>query len=381
MRLPENIKSIPTPCYIYDMELLNRTLDAVEASTAGRRVSVHYAMKANSEPNLLREVSRRGFGVDCVSIGEVRHALANGFTPGKIVYAGVGKTDAEIEEALRTGIACFNVESLEELSIINEIASRTGIRARVALRINPDIDAHTHQYITTGLAENKFGIDHRQLDEAVSQAMSLDMVDFIGLHFHIGSQILINEPFKELSARINKMTARVKEITGKWPEYINVGGGLGIDYDDPDSNPLSDFKGFFDTVVSGIRLDNPDALIHCELGRSIAAQCGTLLTRVIYVKEGMTKRFAIVDAGMNNLIRPALYGASHKIEKLGDTGTSEKEYDVVGPICESADCFAESLTLPELHRGDLLAIRSAGAYGQTMSSNYNMRADAPAVFY
>lgn len=379
MTIPVNQSEMTTPCYFYDMKLLSETLGVIKQSINNKPVDVHYAVKANSEPEILKMISANGFGADCVSIGEVLHALDCNFPKEKIVYAGVGKTDSEIQKALEIGIGCFNIESIEEIDIINEIASKTGQRPRVALRINPDIDAHTHHYITTGLAENKFGIDHRLLDDTVDKVLSMSSLDFVGLHFHIGSQILTTEPFRILCERINVMVKRIKERTGRSLEYINVGGGLGIDYDNPDVNPISDFKGFFDTITSGIEVSD-GAKIHCELGRSVVAQCGTLLTRVIYVKKGQKKQFAIVDAGMNNLIRPALYGAYHKIEKVGETNDCQEIYDIVGPICESSDCFGEDLKLPGLKRGDMLAIRSAGAYGQTMASNYNMRPTATTIF-
>lgn len=379
MTLPVNRSDIMTPCYFYDMKLLSETLGVIKQSIKNKRVDVHYAIKANSEPEILKMISANGLGADCVSIGEVIHAIECNFPKDKIVYAGVGKTDAEIQKALEIGIGCFNVESIEEIDIINEIASKTGHRPRVALRINPDIDAHTHHYITTGLAENKFGIDHRLLDEAVDRVLSMPSLNFVGLHFHIGSQILTTEPFRILCERVNVMVKRIRERTGCSLEYINVGGGLGIDYDNPDVNSVADFKDFFDTITSGIEISD-GTRIHCELGRSIVAQCGTLLTRVIYVKKGQKKQFAIVDAGMNNLIRPALYGAYHKIEKIGETSCCHETYDVVGPICESSDCFGEDIKLPCLNRGDMLAIRSTGAYGQTMASNYNMRPTATTIF-
>lgn len=381
MRLKLDNATLETPAYYYDMELLNRTIHVVNECIADSPVDVHYAIKANSESEILRTLAKAGFGADCVSIGEVNHAIKCGFPKEKIVYAGVGKTDAEIRAALAVGIGCFNIESIEEIDIINEIAAESGVIPNVALRINPDIDAHTHHYITTGLAENKFGIDHRLLLDAVKKTLASKSLRFIGLHFHIGSQILTTEPFHILAQRINGMVKAVTENTGAEIEYINVGGGLGIDYENPDLHPIADFKGFFNTITSEIERSGKTR-IHCELGRSIVAQAGSLLTRVIYVKKGLKKKFAIVDAGMNNLIRPALYGSYHKIEVVNHPDfLPQEKYDIVGPICESSDTFAEDLELPQLKRGDLLAIRSAGAYGQSMSSHYNMRPDATTIFH
>ncbi len=327
-------------------------------------------MKANANPAVLKEVKEAGLGVDTVSGGEIAAAVAAGFAPEKIVFAGVGKTDAEIELALNTGIGNFNVESLPELEVISEIATRMGKTARVALRVNPNIDAHTHHYITTGLAENKFGINLEQLDEVIDRCMTLPSVEFVGLHFHIGSQITDNTPFAILSERINKLQEQIEE-KGITLKSINVGGGLGIDYEDPDANPVPDFKSYFDVFEKNLKL-RPGQELHFELGRAIVAQCGSLITKVLYVKKGTTKQFAIVDAGMTDLIRPALYQAYHKIDNITSDGEVDK-YDVVGPICESSDVFEEDAMLPMVKRGDLLALRSAGAYGEIMASRYNLR--------
>lgn len=382
MKLPVSLSAVTTPCYFYDMDLLEKTLDEIERCSApSGRFRVHYALKANSERQVVEAIARRGFGADCVSIGEIRHAVSCGIAPDRIVYAGVGKTDSEIEEAVTLGIACFNIESLEEIEIIDSIASRLGRRQKVALRINPDIDAHTHHYITTGLAENKFGIPMQSLNRAVESVLGSESLDLIGFHFHIGSQILTMLPFQLLSTRINDLLDKVDAKFSFKPSYLNVGGGLGIDYDEPDANPVADFEGFFSTFEREFA-SRPGLLIHCELGRSVVAQCGSLLTRVLYVKRGLEKKFAIVDAGMNNLIRPALYQAVHKIENLTPhTPETRDVYDVVGPICESADTFGEGIELPVVCRGDMIAVRSAGAYGQTMSSAYNMRPEAEKIFY
>lgn len=361
-----------TPFYFYDMNVLHATLDEIKKWGVDRGVHVHYAIKANNNPDILKIIRKAGLGADCVSGGEILAAGEAGFSPENIFYAGVGKTDEEIILGLEKGIGCFNVESVEELQIIQELASECGKVAPVALRVNPDIDAHTHEYITTGLEENKFGIDMRRLDEAVEMATKAKNIDLIGLHFHIGSQITINDPFALLCERINSF---VKHFREKGVEFriLNVGGGLGIDYDDPDGHPVPDFKGYFDTLVNGIKL-SAGQQIHCELGRSVVGQCGFLISKVIFVKEGIGRKFLIVDAGFNDLIRPALYGAHHKIEAVNPSDEAPLEkYDVVGPICESSDVFGKDEILPRMKRGDYVALRSAGAYGESMSSQYNMR--------
>ena len=361
-----------TPFYYYDKELLERTLDAIESCTAGTQMRVHYAIKANPTPELLRIISSRGFGADCVSGNEIDLAVECGFDPKKIYYAGVGKTDDEILTGLRHGIGCFNIESIEEIDILDRLASKENRKATVALRVNPNIDAHTHEYITTGLKENKFGIDLRLLEEAVGKVKDSSCLDLGGLHFHIGSQITISEPFRILCERINELKTRFR-LEGTEFRFFNVGGGLGIDYDNPDENPIPDFRSYFDTILSSLDLDDGQE-VHCELGRAIVGQCGSLISKTVLVKQGLERSFVIVDAGMSDLIRPALYGAHHKIENISaEPGSPMKTYDVVGPICESSDVFGKDERLPETKRGDLIAFRSAGAYGSAMASRYNMR--------
>ena len=365
-------EGVRTPFYYYDRELLERTLDTIDACTAGTPMRVHYAVKANSDPGVMRIIADRGYGADCVSGNEIDLAVECGFDPQKIYYAGVGKTDEEILKGLRHGIGCFNIESMEEIDILKELAAKEGRKATVALRVNPNIDAHTHEYITTGLKENKFGIDLRMLEEAVRRVRASESLDLGGLHFHIGSQITISEPFKILCERINELKTRFR-LDGVEFRFFNVGGGLGIDYDNPDENPIPDFRTYFDTILSNLDLDEGQE-VHCELGRTIVGQCGSLISRVVLVKQGLEKSFVIVDAGMSDLLRPALYGAHHKIDNLSAAlGSEMKTYDVVGPICESSDVFAKGETLPATKRGDLIAFRSAGAYGSAMASRYNMR--------
>lgn len=368
-----------TPYYYYDMSLFERTLDAIEACIAGTPVRMHYAIKANARPELLRRISARGFGADCVSGNEIKAALECGFDPKKIYYAGVGKTDDEINIGIDAGIGCFNIESIEEIGILSSLASDKDREVTVALRVNPNIDAHTHEYITTGLKENKFGIDMRLLDDAIDKVRSHPNLHLGGLHFHIGSQITVNEPFKILCHRINEIKTGYI-LKGISFEFFNVGGGLGIDYDDPGENPIPDFAGYFDTLLSNLDLDERQE-VHCELGRAVVAQCGSLMTRVVLVKKGIERSFVVVDAGMSDLLRPALYGAHHKIENVSAQGKpADHVYDVVGPICESSDVFGKDEVLPETHRGDMIAIRSAGAYGAAMASRYNLRDLPGSVF-
>lgn len=367
----DDLQKQDTPCYYYDLGLLRRTLTTLNNEIEGLPYHVHYAVKANANPILLTEIKNAGLGVDCVSGWEVQRAIENGFAPEKIVFAGVGKTDKEINYALDNDIFCFNVESLPELEVISDLAAKKGKVAKVAIRVNPNIDAHTHKYITTGLNENKFGITLDMLDDVIDRAMELQNVTFVGIHFHIGSQLTDMSPYAMLCDTINDLLSHLEE-RGIKPSIVNVGGGLGIDYVNPDEHEVADFANFFGIFKQRLLLREGQQL-HFELGRSIVAQCGALITRVTYVKEGKAKKFAIVDAGMSDLIRPALYQAHHKIQNISNVSGDCEKYDVVGPICESSDCFGEDELLPSVKRGDLLAIRSAGAYGEIMASRYNCR--------
>ncbi len=368
----EKFDEMATPFYYYDMDLLRETIDSIFRELASReRYVVNYAVKANANPKLLGVISASGIGADCVSGGEIRLALENGFEASKIVYAGVGKTDWEIELGIEKGIACFNVESLEELEVIGRTAQRMGKCARVALRVNPDVGASTHNNISTGRQEDKFGIDMEDIERAIDMIGEMDGVSFVGLHFHIGSQILDMADFVALSERINELLDRMDE-RGVVVENVNVGGGLGVSYRCPDEEPIARFKDYFDTFYSSLKLRDYQTL-HFEIGRALVAQCGSLISRVVYVKEGRRKKFCIIDAGMNDLIRPALYDAYHKVENLSSREEGEEVYDVVGPICETSDVFGRDVAMGRTKRGDLLAIRTAGAYGETMASQYNCR--------
>ena len=367
----EKFQGMETPFYYYDTKVLRDTLNAINRE-AGKHEGfcVHYAIKANANPKVLRIICQAGLGADCVSGGEINACIDAGFPSDKIVYAGVGKSDWEINLGLDKDIFCFNVESIPELEVINELAEKKGKVACVAFRINPDVGAHTHANITTGLAENKFGIAMRDMESVIEQASAMRNVRFVGLHFHIGSQILDMGDFQALCNRINDLQTQLERHHIK-VENINVGGGLGVDYQHPNRLPIPDFKAYFDTYARHLKL-RPGQTLHFELGRAVVAQMGSLITRTLYVKKGAAKQFAIVDAGMTDLIRPALYQAYHKIENISSEEPLET-YDVVGPICESSDVFVKAMDLNRIHRGDLLAIRSAGAYGEIMASQYNCR--------
>jgi diaminopimelate decarboxylase len=361
---------IRTPFYYYDLEVLRKTLNEINEESQKTDYHVHYAMKANVNPSVLAEIKKAGLGADCVSGGEVQAALDAGIPASKVVFAGVGKADWEINLGLENDIFCFNAESVPELEVINELAAAKGKIANVALRINPNVDAHTHHYITTGTNENKFGINMEDIDSVVDLIKTLNNVKLIGIHFHIGSQITDMTAFHSLCIRVNELQEQfiAKGVT---LQNINVGGGLGINYEHPNHFPIPEFESFFKVYRDHLNL-LPGQTLHFELGRAVVAQCGTLVSRVLYVKQGATKKFAILDAGFTELIRPALYQAYHHIENLSSDLPYEN-YDVVGPICESSDTFAKDFGLNQTKRGDLIAIRSAGAYGEIMASQYNLR--------
>ncbi len=367
----DSFQGIKTPFYYYDVSLLRRTLDAINREAKRYpNFCVHYALKANVNPKLLGIIRTEGLGADCVSGGEIRAALQAGFEPDKIVFAGVGKTDWEINSGLDHGIFCFNVESIPELEVVDELARAKNQIASVALRINPNVGVHTHAHITTGLAENKFGIGMDEMHRVIDRASTMKHIRLVGLHFHIGSQITDMGDFVALCNRINELQEQLyaRQLI---VDHINVGGGLGVDYRHPDRQPIPDFAAYFATYHKHLKL-RPDQTLHFELGRSVVAQCGSLISRVVFIKQGVRKQFMILDAGMSDLIRPALYQALHRIENLSSDQPVET-YDVVGPICESSDVFGKAVDLNRSRRGDFIAIRSAGAYGETMASHYNCR--------
>ena len=471
------VEELATPFWYYDMDVFRKTVKLAASLSERYGIGAHYALKANVEPRLVSYIASKGFGADCVSGNEVKYAVESGFARSSIVFAGVGKSDKEISDALDLGIGCFNVESLMEMQVIDVLAASKGVRANVSLRINPNIDAHTHRYVTTGLYENKFGISRHEFEAAIDILKGSKALDFKGLHFHIGSQITDVEPVYSLECERAAEIVEWFEAHGMEVGSIDLGGGLGVDYDEPDENPVPDFEKWFSIIDRKLRR-RPEQSVSIEPGRSMVAQCGSLITRVLFVKSGETKTFLIMDAGMNDLIRPALYGAYHKIENLSayyvsksssdemknieisksssddrlgicdggiDSGARSVRvcdrvpmknysksssddrpgpcicdskyvedakaarsvrvwdrvpmknmgpdrplekgvqgglylYDVVGPVCESSDVWGEGRELPYSKRGDILAIRSTGAYGSVMSSRYNLRDLAPAVF-
>lgn len=386
-------ENIETPFYYYDLGLLRQTLQACKTAADKYGFHVHYAMKANFNPKVLEAVQSYGFGADCVSGNEVTTAIANGFDKSKVVFAGVGKSDKEINIALDADIFCFNVESVQELNIINDLARAKNKTARVAIRINPNVDAHTHHFITTGLDENKFGINSWQLNDVAETLRNCKNLQFVGIHFHIGSQITDMEVYRSLCIRINEMQQWFED-RGFQVKVLNTGGGLGVDYHNPDTNNVPDFESYFKVFRDFLNI-KPGQEVHFELGRALVAQSAALVSRVLYVKMGQKKNFLILDAGMTELIRPMLYQAYQKIENLSrkseagsqksdisglKTPDSRLKYDVVGPICESTDCFQKDVELPESFRGDIFAIRTAGAYGEVMASRYNLRDAIQSVY-
>ena len=380
-RLPADEQVPPTPFYYYDMGLLRRTLEKAISEASRYGYHVHYALKANVEGPVLDLISSCGLGADCVSGWEVQAAVEHGFAPDKIVFAGVGKSDAEIVYALEQGIFAFNCESLEELEVINRLAASLGVTATVALRINPDVEPDTHTHISTGQAESKFGISYTEVDKALEKINSLGNIHIVGLHFHIGSQIRNLDSFRRLALRANELVGWFAS-KGVTFEHLNMGGGLGIDYRDPDDEHVPDFAGYFRVFDENLKVREGQT-VHFELGRSIVGQCGELVTKALYTKESPAgSKYVIVDAGFTELLRPALYGSYHKLENISAEGEGRpaERYYVGGPICESSDIFARDIDLPLTRRGDYIAIRSAGAYGSIMSSHYNMRPTAKAYF-
>jgi diaminopimelate decarboxylase len=377
----QQFNQLETPFYYYNLNLLQDTVNACQNAATTYGYHVHYALKANFNSRVLQIIQAAGMGADCVSGNEVKAAIAHGFNQGKVVFAGVGKSDREINAALDADIFCFNVESVQELLVINDLAAAKGKIARVAIRINPNVDAHTHHYITTGLEENKFGINTWQLDDVIFTLKNCQNLEFIGLHFHVGSQITNLDVFGKLCEKVNELN--------NWFEHqnmpvkvLNVGGGLGVDYYNPDENPIGDFESYFGIFHNNLIVKQGQE-VHFELGRALVAQSASLIARVLYVKNGQKKNFLVLDAGMTELIRPMLYQAYHHLENLtkqGQTSAPTVNYDVVGPICESTDCFRTDLALHESHRGDLIAIRTAGAYGEVMASGYNLRDKVQSVY-
>lgn len=373
----ELFKNKKTPFYFYNLSVLQEVLSFVNTLAKKYNFDIHYAIKANTETPILKTIATYNFGADCVSGNEIKKAIDTGFAAHKIVYAGVGKTDEEINFALDNNIFCFNCESLPELEIIQQLAKNKNKIAPIALRINPNVGADTHKYITTGLEENKFGINLWEIESVLALLSQSPNLNLIGLHFHIGSQITNLNNFKNLCVKVNEIQRWFADhrITIK---HINVGGGLGLNYQEPDASQNDLFQEYFKIFNTFLELQ-PKQTVHFELGRSLVGNCGSLISKVLYIKKGIKTNFAILDAGMTELLRPALYQAFHKIENLSSIENTIEKYDVVGPICESSDCFGKAVELPITQRGDIIAIRTAGAYGHVMSSNYNLRMLEPCL--
>lgn len=373
----QKFRSLKTPFYYYDMELLQETLDEVKTHGLSKGYHVHYAIKANFNFEILELIKEAGLGIDCVSGKEIERALEAGFDPEQIAFAGVGKTDDEIKTGLDADIFSFNCESLQEIEVLNSLAAEAGKVANVSVRLNPNVEAKTHKYITTGLTENKFGVNPENLPELFIKLPDYKSINLTGIHFHIGSQIRELKPFIDLCQKVN-LIQDMFEKNEVYLTHVNVGGGYGVNYEDPDGEPVPDFESFFNVFDEHLNL-RENQQVHFELGRSIVGQAGNLISKVLFIKEGITTNFAVIDAGMTELIRPALYQAAHHVDVLTST-KPEKTYDVVGPICESSDTFRNGISLPEIERGDLVAIRTAGAYGEVMSSGFNLREKIPAYY-
>ncbi len=384
--LSDLAKEFGTPLYVYSKRQMIQNFHSFDETlkSSGKEHFVSYALKANSNIELLKILAEEGSGADVVSIGELLAALATGFAPEKITFAGVGKTDEEIELALRANIHAFNVESLEELSVINGIAEKCGIRAKVAIRVNPDVDAKSHPYISTGLKENKFGIDMENAREAFIYASKQPSLEVVGIHVHIGSQITSLDPFIKAARSTVKFVNSLRVKSGIVLEHLNFGGGQGIHYRNVVRHPLlpkdelgdeGEYVPSLNEFVGAVLpiLDQTGLKIIFEPGRAIVANACALLATVLYTKANSKKKFVITDTGMTELIRPCLYEAYHQVAPLELADGATQKVDVVGPICETSDFLAQSREMPDLKRGDAIAVLCAGAYGYALASNYNLR--------
>ncbi|HIP31025.1 MAG TPA: diaminopimelate decarboxylase [Sulfurospirillum arcachonense] len=356
-----------TPLYVYDFNHIEKQFIKLKEAFKARKSLVCYAVKANSNLSVLKHLKDLGAGCDCVSIGEVKRALHVGVARYKIIFSGVGKRDDEIREALKEDILMINLESEEEMGRVELIAKELGIKARISIRVNPNIDAKTHPYISTGLHDNKFGVDVDNAKRMYIKAKNSENLIPVGIHFHIGSQITELEPFREAAKVVSDLVRNLQSLKIDI-KFFDVGGGVGIDYEGEETINLYDYSQAIFENLTGL-----DVTLTCEPGRFLVGNSGVFLTKVLYEKNNGKKRFVIVDGAMNDLGRPSLYGAYHDIEVIGSEG-NESKTDVVGPVCESTDFFAKDRVLPLTKHDDLLVIKSAGAYCFTMSSNYNTRA-------
>lgn len=365
----KRFKNLSTPFYYYDISILENNLKLLSNCIEDFN-KVHFSVKSNTNPKLLNLIKSYGLGIDAVSSNEIKHCLELGFDSKDVVFAGVGKSDQEIEYAIKNNISYFNAESIQEIEVINAISNKLSRRTNVSIRINPNIKTDTHKKIQTGSSDDKFGIDLNDL-YYIPKLNNLENIRITGIHFHIGSQLINLKPFNELCETSNDVLNYLKE-NGLKIKNINVGGGLGINYENPEKNFLSNFKDFISLFNKKIKKEKGQ-FIDFELGRSIVGQCGFLISKILYSKKSYDRNFLILDSGMNNLIRPALYNSRHKISNITSKHKSFLNYDVVGPICESSDTFAKDYKLIKSNRGDLIVIHSCGAYGESMSSNYNLR--------
>jgi diaminopimelate decarboxylase len=372
MKYEELSNKYGTPLYVYDFNHIEKQFTKLKEAFKARKSLVCYAVKANSNLSVLKHLKELGAGCDCVSIGEVKRALKVGVARYKIIFSGVGKRDEEIREALQEDILMINLESEEEMDRVELIAKELGVKARISIRVNPNIDAKTHPYISTGLHDNKFGVDIDSAKRMYIKAKNSENLDPIGIHFHIGSQITELEPFKEASKVVADLVRNLQSLQIDI-KFFDIGGGVGINYEGEETIDLYDYSQAIFENLTGL-----DVTLTCEPGRFLVGNCGVFLTKVLYEKNNGKKRFVITDGAMNDLGRPSLYGAYHEIEVLGSEGNISKA-DVVGPVCESTDFFAKDRELPQTKHDDLLVIKSAGAYCFTMSSNYNTRAKVAEV--
>ena len=374
--LTQKLTKLKTPFYFYDLDLLDKTILSLKESL-DPNYSVYYAIKANNNSKIIKLIKDHDLGIDAVSGEEINKSLNNSIKPKKIVFAGVGKTKDEIIFAIRKKIYLFNCESFDEISLIDKISNELNVKTKIAIRLNPNIDSRSHKYIKTGMFDSKFGIQIDHLAEILEKIKNLNHIDLKGYHFHLGSQIDDLGVFRKLCKVSNEINIYLKNKNFNITD-INLGGGLGINYKEPDLNLIPDFNSYFQIFKKNlIYFDNQK--IHFELGRSIVGQSGYLFSSILYLKKSFNKHFIIIDAGMTELIRPALYNAQHHIENLS-SNKKEIKYDVVGPLCESSDTFAKDYYLNQSKIGDLIVIRSSGAYGEVMSSNYNLRKKVKAYY-
>ena len=372
------LRAYETPFYLYDMALLRQTLESVVYESKRYGYHLHYAIKANYDDRILQVIREYGLGIDCASGNELKKAIEAGFDPKKIVYAGVGKKDKELKYAIEQEILAINVESLEELFLLDRLSGEAGKVTEVALRVNPDIDPKTNHCIDTGQADSKFGISYEEILENADELKKLKNLKLICIHLHIGSQIRELHVFENMCNKVNVIVENMERLGFSF-RFVDVGGGLGVNYDVPENEPIPNFASLFSIIHNHLSVG--DREVHFEFGRAIVAECGELITSVLFNKTTATgRRLVIVDASMTELIRPALYGSYHNIENITSDSELTTKYTVVGTACESTDVFQENVSLKKTKRGDLLALKSAGAYGMSMASRYNLH-DLPGAVY